>query len=255
MVCPRTLPCGRHACNNVISIKVNNAAVRQPGQSNSSVPHAIACQAFGAAPSHPRRSPISCSASENGSSNGKDAALRPTAAETARTIVDLAAHGTLSTIGEDGIPLGTYASYVLDVTGQPILRLRSDAVHTLNLQRNARCSLFIQPADHPARLLARVTLIGEVEAVTPEVAENAAELHATLHAGGVGVDAPRPDDRYYRLNVDRGFYVGQLSGDSQAEVIPGDAYRGAEADPLRACANSLAQLMNTERQEDVLRIG
>ncbi len=50
--------------------------------------------------------------------------------------------------------------------GQPILRLRADAVHTANLKRDSKCSLFVQPGEHPARLLARVTLIGAVEPVS-----------------------------------------------------------------------------------------
>ena len=74
----------------------------------------------------------------------------------------LVTHGALATVGEDGVPLGTYASYVLDAEGQPILRLRREAVHTANLLRNPRCSLFVQPEDMPARLLARATLIGQV---------------------------------------------------------------------------------------------
>ena len=87
---------------------------------------------------------------------------KPSSAETARTVVDIVSHGTLCTLSEDGAPLGTYASYVLDERGQPILRLRAEAVHTGNLLRNPRCSLFVQPEDMPARLLARATLIGHV---------------------------------------------------------------------------------------------
>lgn len=80
--------------------------------------------------------------------------------------MDLMTHGTLSTVGEDNLPLGTYASYVLDSQGQPILRLRKEAVHTQNLLRNPQCSLFIQPDDMPARILARATLIGKVSVKT-----------------------------------------------------------------------------------------
>jgi hypothetical protein len=99
-------------------------------------------------------------ASESATSSIDD---KPASAETARTVVDLVAHGTISTIGEDGVPLGTFAAYVLlGNDGQPILRLRADAVHTANLLREPRCSLFIVPDDRPARLLARVTLIGKV---------------------------------------------------------------------------------------------
>lgn len=203
-----------------------------------------------------------CWAAGNGNGAGANSAAPPAAgastvpssAETARTIVDLVAHGALSTVGDDGIPLGTYVSYVLDGAGQPILRLRADAVHTANLGRNPRCSLFVQPGEHPTRLLARVTLIGAVEPVSAELAEAAAAAHGTMHAGGVGVDAPTPSDLYYRLVVDRCFYVGQLCGASTAEVLPGEAYRGAEPDPLRTCAAQVVQSMNVDRLEDVMRI-
>ena len=87
----------------------------------------------------------------------------PNAAETARTVLDLSDSGTLCTTQQDGMPLGTYTSYVLDQQGQPILRLRADAVHTANLARDPRCSLFVQPCAHPARLLARATLMGVAE--------------------------------------------------------------------------------------------
>jgi len=202
---------------------------------------------------------ILCAAAGTNGTNGSttavaEAGTTPSAAETARTVVDLVAHGTLCTVGEDGIPLGTYVSYVLDSEGQPILRLRSDAVHTANLQGDPQCSLFVQPGEYPARLLARVTVIGKVEPVSEDVADTAAELHNTLHAGGVGVDAPQDSDIYCRLVVEKCFYVGQLSGNSAADVISGTEYREAEADPLRTIASSLVEQMNSNRLEDVMRI-
>ena len=94
----------------------------------------------------------------------------PPSPSTAKTIVDLAAFGTLSTLDSSQLPLGTYITYVLDQVGQPILRLRRDAIHTANLLANPRCTLFVRPAEHPAHLLARVTLIGSVEPVSSEIA-------------------------------------------------------------------------------------
>lgn len=82
----------------------------------------------------------------------------------------------------------------------------------------------------------------------------AAELHGRLHAGGVGVDAPQPTDLYFRLRVHTCFYVGQLGGSSAAEVLEGDAYRGAAPDSLRTCAAELVRQMNADRPEDMLRI-
>lgn len=109
-----------------------------------------------------RRQPCSCAAVAEAAPPAAQSPAKPLSAETARTVVDIVSHGTLCTLSEDGAPLGTYASYVLDERGQPILRLRAEAVHTGNLLRNPRCSLFVQPEDMPARLLARATLIGHV---------------------------------------------------------------------------------------------
>lgn len=61
-------------------------------------------------------------------------------------------------------------------------------------------------------------------------------------------------DLYYRLCVDRCFFVGQMTAASEAEVLPGDVYRAAQPDELRTKAVSLTQHMNTERLEDVMRI-
>jgi hypothetical protein len=56
--------------------------------------------------------------------------------------------------------MGTHAAYLLDKQGQPLLRLRADAVHTAHLLRDARCSLYVQARrgarrGAPAQLRAR----------------------------------------------------------------------------------------------------
>lgn len=168
--------------------------------------------------------------------------------------MELVSHGTLATVGEDSVPLGTYASYVLDAEGQPILRLREQAVHTANILRNPRCSLFVQPEDMPARLLARATLIGRVEKVDDATAEDAARRHGQLHFGGVGVDAPQPTDLFYRLIIERCFYVGGMGSACKAEDLSAEEYKSAEADPLKDHAAALVNYQNKERTEDVLRI-
>ena len=102
---------------------------------------------------HPSQSRKQClvGAAAEGSANfTNEATVRPKSAETARTIVEVVSHGTLSTVGEDGTPLGTYSSFVLDSAGMPILRLRRDAVHTANLKAQPRCSLFVQPGESQA---------------------------------------------------------------------------------------------------------
>ena len=153
-------------------------------------------------------------------------------------------------------PPGTYASYVLDADGQPLLRLRSTAVHTANLAATPRCSLFVQPADTPARLLARATLVGSVAPVDAAVADEAAARHAALHGAGVGgVDAPAHDDTYLRLSIDSCFFVAGLGPHvGAAAVIGGDEYRAATPDELRRAAPGLVAEFNADRGDEVARL-
>lgn len=64
----------------------------------------------------------------------------------------------------------------------------------------------------------------QVEKVEGQDTEEAARRHAELHFGGVGVDAPQPTDQYYKLLVDRCFYVGGMGSKCQAEVITSAEY-------------------------------
>ena len=99
---------------------------------------------------HKRRNgQVIAAAPERSDISTRQTAHKPTSAETAKTIVDIVAHGTLCTVGDDGIPLGTYTSYILDDRGMPVMRLRADAVHTANLRRSPKCSLFVQPGNAP----------------------------------------------------------------------------------------------------------
>ncbi len=60
--------------------------------------------------------------------------------------------GTLATTGEDGVALGTFASYRgAKQGGDVVLRMRADALHTLNIGRDTRCSLYVQPSTQPPR--------------------------------------------------------------------------------------------------------
>lgn len=182
------------------------------------------------------------------------AAHVPSGAVTTRSIADIVSNGTLSTTGEDGVALGTYVSFLLWQDGQPILRLRENAVHTSNLSRESRCSLFLQCADYPARLLARATLIGEAVKLEAEEHARALDEFQVKFAQAVGVDAPRKTDLFYRLNVEQVFYVGGLGTSSGAEIVPAEDYMAASPDVLHSIAADLVTYMNQQRPEDVIRI-
>lgn len=88
--------------------------------------------------------------------------------------------------------------------GQPILRLRSTAVHTQNLLESPRCSLFVQPEDLPARRLARVALLGTAAPVSEDEMEYFGLEHREVHGQAVGLDAVQPDDLLYRFVTEFG---------------------------------------------------
>lgn len=178
--------------------------------------------------------------------------LRPTSAECAKTLVAIANTGTISTACEDGIPLGTFASYVVSKEGEVILRMRADALHTANVTRDPRCSLYVQPATQPPGVLSRATLIGSLSRLDDDAATKASKQYNETHGENVGVDAVAGSDVYYKFDVDRVFYVGGLGSDKRAEVVSAADFDAALSDPLARIANSVVDAMNGERYEDVM---
>ena len=178
--------------------------------------------------------------------------LRPTSAECAKTLVAIANTGTISTACEDGIPLGTFASYVVSKEGEVILRMRADALHTANVTRDPRCSLYVQPATQPPGVLSRATLIGSLSRLNDDDATKASKQYNETHGENVGVDAVAGSDVYYKFDLDRVFYVGGLGSDKRAEVVSAADFASAAPDPLARIANSIVDAMNGERYEDCL---
>jgi hypothetical protein len=178
--------------------------------------------------------------------------LRPTSAECAKTLVAIADTGTLCTTGDDGVALGTFASYVVTKTGDVVLRMRADAVHTANITREPRGSLYVQPATQPPGVLSRATLIGELRKLDDADSQKAAALYDETHGAGSGVDALGNGDEYYRLEVHRVFYVGGLGSDKRAEVVTRADFMEAKPDPLCKRANFIVDAMNGDRYEDVV---
>ena len=178
--------------------------------------------------------------------------LRPTSAECAKTLVAIANTGTISTACEDGIPLGTFASYVVSKEGEVILRMRADALHTANVTRDPRCSLYVQPATQPPGVLSRATLIGSLSRLDDDAATKASKQYNETRGENVGVDAVAGSDVYYKFDVDRVFYVGGLGSDKRAEVVSAADFDAALSDPLARIANSVVDAMNGERYEDVM---
>ena len=100
----------------------------------------------------------------------------PSFAERARTLVHVGRIGSLSTWSrkQPGFPFGSVMPYGLDDRGRPIFLISTMAMHTQNLQQDARASLLVMQPDASGDPLgaSRVTLLGNVSAVEgPEVAQ------------------------------------------------------------------------------------
>ena len=108
------------------AVRVPQRAARVAAPRRASAARLLPCRASAAAPA------------------ASSSQARPSSEACARTLVDICDRGTLATTTEDAWPMGTHAAYLLDKEGQPLLRLRKDAAHTMHVQRDARCSLYVQ---------------------------------------------------------------------------------------------------------------
>lgn len=71
----------------------------------------------------------------------EDLLTKPSPAEVSRTIMELSSVGTLSTLAQDGWPLGIGVQFVVDEEGTPILCLNAS---NQQFSVDDRCSLHVQ---------------------------------------------------------------------------------------------------------------
>src|ERR1700728_5068455 len=100
----------------------------------------------------------------------------PSFAERARTLLHLGRVGSLSTLSRKrpGFPFGSLMPYALDGEGRPLFLISTMAMHTQNLQQDARASLLVtQPeAEGDPLGAARVTVVGNAATLAaPDVAD------------------------------------------------------------------------------------
>src|SRR5438046_7269417 len=109
-----------------------------------------------------------------GPASDQPAVPEPAFAERARTLMYLGRIGSLSTLSrkQPGFPFGSVMPYGLDDHGCPIFLISTMAMHTQNLQADARASLLVtqDAASGDPLGASRVTLLGEISLIPrPEV--------------------------------------------------------------------------------------
>jgi putative heme iron utilization protein len=160
--------------------------------------------------------------------------------------------GSLSTLSRKrpGFPFGSLMPYALDGAGRPLFLISTMAMHTQNLQQDARASLLVtQPeAEGDPLGAARVTVVGNAATLAaPEVAE-ARGLYLERHPNSkYWVDFD--DFSFFRMDVVDVYYVG---GFGVMGWVAAPEYGDAHADPLADAAAGILQHMNADHQDALI---
>jgi len=189
-----------------------------------------------------------------GPASSQPAVPEPSFAERARTLMHLCRTGSLSTLSrkQPGFPFGSVMPYGLDGSGRPIFLVSSMAMHTQNLQADARASLLVTQPEAGGDPLgaSRLTLVGNVLPVPESEASVARELYLSLHANSkYWVDFE--DFSFYRMDVVDIYYVG---GFGVMGWVSAADYRDARPDPLADSAAGIIQHMNADHAEALILV-
>jgi putative heme iron utilization protein len=176
----------------------------------------------------------------------------PSFAERARTLLHLSRVGSLSTLSRKrpGFPFGSLMPFALDGEGRPIFLISSMAMHTQNLQQDARASLLVtQPeAEGDPLGAARVTVVGNAWVLAGADAEEARRLYLERQPNSkYWVDFD--DFSFFRMDVVDVYYVG---GFGVMGWIAAPDYAQAHADPLADAAAGILLHMNADHQEALI---
>nr|KJB56298.1 hypothetical protein B456_009G118600 [Gossypium raimondii] len=163
---------------------------------------------------------------------------KPFPAEISRTIMELSSIGTLSTLAQDGWPLGVGVRFAVDAEGTPVLCLPQpspDNRSTLHVQldqcglRTPQCTIqgsLTKPAD--------ATILRWFDSVWKKRFGESADV-----------------DNLYTVDVQRVLQMEDLNEDGV--WVTSSDYKNANPDPLRNSAEEIVNEINTNNREDVHR--
>jgi len=139
--------------------------------------------------------------------------------------------------------------YAADELGRPTFFISSMAMHTQNLQQDARASLLITQPDISGDPLgaARLTLLGPA---TEAPAAEVRDLYLSRHENAKYWQ-DYTDFAYYRLEVSDIYFIG---GFGVMGWISAQDYRSALPDPLAAVAPGIIQHMNRDHADALILI-
>ena len=189
-----------------------------------------------------------------GPGGGPAAPPEPSYAERARTLVHLARAGALSTLSRryPGHPFGSVMPYAPDGQGAPLLLISGMAMHTQNLEADARASLLATQPGWTEDPLAggRVTLMGRAARVSDRERGAAREAYLARHPkAAFWVDFE--DFAFWRLDVTDVYFVG---GFAAMDWVTGEGYAAARPDPLADAVEGILEHMNRDHTDALLTL-
>ncbi|KAL5699345.1 hypothetical protein ACHQM5_030263 [Ranunculus cassubicifolius] len=172
-----------------------------------------------------------------------DFLLKPSPAEICRTIVELSSSGTLSTVTQEGWPLGTGVNFAVDHQGTPILCINASNKQFLSENKS---SLHVKLEQRGSRTTQCMLQGGLTK---PEDKTALQKLCVTWNKRFEG---EVNEDDLYVLSVERVLQIEDLNGDGV--WVTSSEYKSAIPDPLRDSAEILVEDINTNHMEDFERI-
>jgi heme iron utilization protein len=178
----------------------------------------------------------------------------PTFAERARTLVYLGRVGSLSTLSrkQPGFPFGSVMPYGLDDHGRPLFLISTMAMHTQNLQADARASLLVTQEDTDGEPLgaSRVTLVGNVLPVPSTELAEVRKAYLERHSNSkYWVDFE--DFSLYRMDIVDVYYVG---GFGVMGWVSASDYDHSRPDPLADSMSEIMQHMNADHKDALVML-
>jgi putative heme iron utilization protein len=168
-------------------------------------------------------------------------------AEQARTLIHRGRVGSFATHStrHKGFPFASVMPYGCDSSGQPSFLISRLAVHTQNIERNARASLLVtlSPSHEDSLRSPRLTLLGHVARVIDDgsVRDDYLERHPSARDWSTFGDFG-----FYRLAVVDAYYV---AGFGEMGWIPAEDYLKAKPDTLADHAAAIIAHMNADHAE------
>lgn len=150
----------------------------------------------------------------------------PDAADTARALLRAGGSAALATLQPDGGPFCSFVAFAPSRDLSPILLLSRLAVHTQNLDRDARASLLLTApprGGETGMATIRLTLVGTAE---PDPDPGLREAYLARHPDSAAY-AGFADFRIFRLSIAKGQLV---AGFGLIETIQASALTGGSSD-------------------------